>query len=334
MTIENSYSDSSLQDLSSGSTSHGLLLFRIPDYDAPLGDAFHAIQRALSLVHRLTIVVSIVPPSLASSHTTTPSTEEAVTTKPSATEARQGAYLNHNSTPSSEDSSDGHNNNLKASQRRQDHIDPNRASPSPSPSSFHSVQRLLSALYVSFTKQAMALQRPLAELDIVFRESCGYPIGVGTDDQIPFDVFLGMPDGKGNLNNYQATHNNKQRGRRGGRKGTPTPFLMVLIIIACWVSTVRKMRHFDMHGLTMAVFFLPSTCSAYSYQGLGGLEQSPHQSQPKVTPDFHTRPHTRNYGSHSSYGGDRFGFAFYRRTGESVWRCGSRGYIRPSACWA
>ncbi|KAK3820298.1 MAG: hypothetical protein J3Q66DRAFT_439308 [Benniella sp.] len=213
MTIENSYSDSSVQDLSSGSASHGLLLFRIPDYDAPLGDAFHAIQRALTLVHRLTIVVSIGPPSLASSHTTTPSTEEAVTTKLSATEARQGAYLNHrDSTPSSEDSSDGHNNNLKASQRRQNHIDPNRASPSPSPSSFHSVQRLLSALYVSFTKQAMALQRPLAELDIVFRESCGYPIGVGTDDLIPFDVFLGMPDAirdLEDLNRARINHNQK-----------------------------------------------------------------------------------------------------------------------------
>ncbi|KAF9137281.1 hypothetical protein BGX30_010400 [Mortierella sp. GBA39] len=60
--------------------------------------------------------------------------------------------------------------------------------------SFHSVQKVLSALYVSFTKQAMALGRPLAELDIVIRESCGYDVGAGgVGDEIPFNVFLGLP---------------------------------------------------------------------------------------------------------------------------------------------
>ncbi|KAG0277570.1 hypothetical protein BGZ96_002819, partial [Linnemannia gamsii] len=60
--------------------------------------------------------------------------------------------------------------------------------------SFHSVQKVLSALYVSFTKQAVALGRPLAELDIVIRESCGYDVGAGgVGDEIPFDVFLGLP---------------------------------------------------------------------------------------------------------------------------------------------
>jgi hypothetical protein len=63
--------------------------------------------------------------------------------------------------------------------------------------SFHSVQKVLSALYVSFTKQAVALGRPLAELDIVIRESCGYDVGAGgVGDEIPFTVFLGLPPGK------------------------------------------------------------------------------------------------------------------------------------------
>lgn len=62
--------------------------------------------------------------------------------------------------------------------------------------SFHSVQKVLSALYVSFTKQAVALGRPLAELDIVIRESCGYDVGAGgVGDEIPFNVFLGLPPG-------------------------------------------------------------------------------------------------------------------------------------------
>ncbi|KAF9911062.1 hypothetical protein EC991_004935 [Linnemannia zychae] len=59
--------------------------------------------------------------------------------------------------------------------------------------SFHSVQKVLSALYVSFTKQAVALGRPLAELDIVIRGSCGYDVGAGTKDEIPFNVLLGLP---------------------------------------------------------------------------------------------------------------------------------------------
>ncbi|KAF9117656.1 hypothetical protein BGW39_001967, partial [Mortierella sp. 14UC] len=59
--------------------------------------------------------------------------------------------------------------------------------------SFHSVQKVLSALYVSFTKQAVALGRPLAELDIVIRESCGYDVGAGAKDEIPFNVLLGLP---------------------------------------------------------------------------------------------------------------------------------------------
>ncbi|KAF9581880.1 hypothetical protein BGW38_000942 [Lunasporangiospora selenospora] len=60
-------------------------------------------------------------------------------------------------------------------------------------STFHNVQRVLSALYVCFTKEAVALQRPLAELDIVFQDSCGYAIGAGAEDVIPFSVFMGMP---------------------------------------------------------------------------------------------------------------------------------------------
>jgi hypothetical protein len=163
------------------------MLVRIADYDAPLGDVFHAIKRALALVHRLTIVLSVDPPLETTSSIT--AGDAAVTG------ARQANSWDSNS----DDSSDRHNRYSHDSDRS---MDPNGMSSSSSlssiaPSSFHSVQRLLSALYVSFTKQALALQRPLAELDIVFRESCGYPIGVGVEDQIPFDVFLGMPDGKG-----------------------------------------------------------------------------------------------------------------------------------------
>lgn len=62
--------------------------------------------------------------------------------------------------------------------------------------SFHDVQRFLSALYVSFSKHAQELQRPLAELNIVFQDTCGYEIGTGVADEIPFQVLLGLPAGK------------------------------------------------------------------------------------------------------------------------------------------
>ncbi|KAG0240883.1 hypothetical protein B0O80DRAFT_459307 [Mortierella sp. GBAus27b] len=200
MTVESSHS---LQDLSSTSpsnASHGLMLVRIADYDAPLEDVFHAIKRALALVHRLTIVLSVDPPL---------ETTSSITAEDAAVPgARQANSWDSNS----DDSSDRHNRYSHDSDRS---MDPNGMSSSSSlssiaPSSFHSVQRLLSALYVSFTKQALALQRPLAELDIVFRESCGYPIGVGVEDQIPFDVFLGMPDAVKDLeelNRTRSKHN-------------------------------------------------------------------------------------------------------------------------------
>ncbi|KAF9349141.1 hypothetical protein BGX26_012525 [Mortierella sp. AD094] len=133
--------------MDAATSSHGLLLLRISDVDAPLGDAFHAIKRALALVHRLTIALSVTQSG---------------------------------SVSVSVDSNNGT-------------IPPSTIT-SPQSLSFHNVQRILSALYVSFTKQTVALKRPLAELDIVFRDSCGYEIGVGSQDTIPFDVLLGMPD--------------------------------------------------------------------------------------------------------------------------------------------
>ncbi|KAF9174483.1 hypothetical protein BGX21_007368 [Mortierella sp. AD011] len=139
---------------------HGLLLLRISDVDAPLGDAFHAIKRALALVHRLTIALSLT---------------------------KSG------SVSVSADSNNG----------------PSTIT-NPHSLSFHNVQRILSALYVSFTKQTVALKRPLAELDIVFRDSCGYEIGVGSQDIIPFDVFLGMPDVTDSLEEL-----NKRRTKHG-----------------------------------------------------------------------------------------------------------------------
>ncbi|KAF8935583.1 hypothetical protein BGZ52_009051 [Haplosporangium bisporale] len=50
----------------------------------------------------------------------------------------------------------------------------------------------------------MALQRPLAELDIVLEDSCGYEIGTAADDEIPFDVFLGVAQATEALNELNA----------------------------------------------------------------------------------------------------------------------------------
>ncbi|KAF9432689.1 hypothetical protein BGZ76_010451 [Entomortierella beljakovae] len=133
-------------------SSHGLLLLRISDVEAPLGDAFHAIKRTLSIIHRLTIVLSV-----------------------------------------DISASDKDNNKTELL-------------------SFHDVQRILSALYVSFTKQVVELKRPLAELDIVFQDSCGYEIGVGTHDTIPFDVLFGLPDevtALEKLNKQRTSHGKK-----------------------------------------------------------------------------------------------------------------------------
>ncbi|KAF9182449.1 hypothetical protein BGZ51_000690 [Haplosporangium sp. Z 767] len=168
-------------------STHGLLLIRIPDFDAPLGDSFHSIQQALVLVHRLTIVVSVP---------TTPTTNALVTS-------------HSNSSPeSNNDTENGENNSgrSRGGVSDTDRLLNNLSNRSPPPPSFHSVQRLLSALYVSFTKQVMALQKPLAELDIVFKDSCGYEIGAGKDDEIPFDLFLGTPQ----VNQQLETLNEKR----------------------------------------------------------------------------------------------------------------------------
>ncbi|KAG0210928.1 hypothetical protein BGX28_008765 [Mortierella sp. GBA30] len=155
-------------------SAHGLLLIRISDMDAPLGDSFHAIQRALVLVHRLTVVVSV--PSLQKSSTTS------------------GLHQNHSTGSSDRTSKAGSETQTKKT-------DSNSI---PANASFHCVQRLLSAIYVSFTKQAMALQRPLAELDVVFQHSCGYDIGTGADDEIPFDILLGTSEVTTALNELNA----------------------------------------------------------------------------------------------------------------------------------
>ncbi|KAF9427871.1 hypothetical protein BGZ94_003955 [Podila epigama] len=65
----------------------------------------------------------------------------------------------------------------------------------------------------------MALQRPLAELDIVLEDSCGYEIGTGITDEIPFDVLLGVPRVVGQLNEL-----NVKRVQNG------TPVLPVIIL--------------------------------------------------------------------------------------------------------
>ncbi|KAF9306311.1 hypothetical protein BGZ74_006665 [Mortierella antarctica] len=55
----------------------------------------------------------------------------------------------------------------------------------------------------------MALERPLAELDIVLEDSCGYEIGTAAKDEIPFDVFLGVDQAVKILNelNEKRTEN-------------------------------------------------------------------------------------------------------------------------------
>lgn len=245
MTVARSSSTSSLQDVSSTSAPHGLLLFRIPDYDAPLEDALHAIKRALVLVHRLTIVVSLTPSSDSGSFTAEAKVEQT---------GAAGQTRHHHA--ASEDSGDGD------------------SSPSSlHSSSFHSVQRLLSALYVSFTKQSMALQRPLAELDIVFRESCGYPIGLGTEDEIPFDVFLGMPDGKAILEQKECPIHLSFFVPTGVTPGQ---------------GPMRNSPTEHKQGSTANLFH----SSPNSHQGLECVEPRPCQARPDPASNFHTRPHT------------------------------------------
>ncbi|KAG0262232.1 hypothetical protein BG011_000206 [Mortierella polycephala] len=155
-------------------STHGLLLIRISDFEAPLGDSFHCIQQALVLVHRLTIVVSV--PTTSSTNT-------------SETGHSNSSPESNNDTVNGESNNGRSRGGVTDSDRLLNNLN-NRSAPPPS---FHSVQRLLSALYVSFTKQVMALQKPLTELDIVFKDSCGYEIGAGKDDEIPFNLFLGIP---------------------------------------------------------------------------------------------------------------------------------------------
>lgn len=128
-------------------SAHGLLLISIAGFDAPLNDSFHALQRALLLCHRVTLVVSIPT-----------------------------------SSPTKVSGPNGSNSHGAVTKK--------------GVASFHDVQRFLSALYVSFSKHAQELQRPLAELDIVFQDTCGYEIGTGVADEIPFQVLLGLPAGK------------------------------------------------------------------------------------------------------------------------------------------
>ncbi|KAG0378718.1 hypothetical protein BGX24_003005 [Mortierella sp. AD032] len=136
------------------SPQHGLLLIVIPDFEAPLGDTCSSIHQALGLVDRLTIVVSVQDTA---SFTST-----------------NNSNSNCNGSVTGAGGAGGVGGKGRAS--------------------FHSVQKVLSALYVSFTKQAVALGRPLAELDIVIRESCGYDVGAGGESEdIPFNVFLGLP---------------------------------------------------------------------------------------------------------------------------------------------
>ncbi|KAG0211218.1 hypothetical protein BGX33_004450 [Mortierella sp. NVP41] len=138
---------------SNNTSSHGLMLIAIPDFEAPLGDTCSSIHQALGLVNRLTIVVAVHDPS---------------------SSTRNGTTTTANTTNGTANAGAG-------------------TGVGGAGASFHSVQKVLSALYVSFTKQALALDRPLAELDIVIRESCGYDIGAGLEDEIPFNVFLGLP---------------------------------------------------------------------------------------------------------------------------------------------
>jgi len=176
-------------DLDTGAPArHGLLLAQIPHWDVSLDETFQSIHQALLLVHRLTIVISartgeanVCEPTSSLQAINGDSDSKldlAAETKAPTTTTLGATFLDKKSISSTSLAS--------------------TASASSTTSvftTFHSVQRVLSALYVSFTKHTMALQRPLAELDIVLEDSCGYEIGAAADDEIPFDVFLGVAQG-------------------------------------------------------------------------------------------------------------------------------------------
>ncbi|KAG0269536.1 hypothetical protein BGZ95_002045, partial [Linnemannia exigua] len=158
MTMETNHNSNNTTLASS--SQHGLLLIVIPDFEAPLGDTCSSIHQALGLVDRLTIVVSVQ-------------------------DSASFTFTNNNGS-SNNGSVTGGAEGGGVGGRKEEEEDGG--------ASFHSVQKVLSALYVSFTKQAVALGRPLAELDIVIRESCGYDVGAGGEaEEIPFNVFLGLP---------------------------------------------------------------------------------------------------------------------------------------------
>lgn len=175
-------------DTGTAPAGHGLLLAQIPHWDASLDETFHSIHQALLLVHRLTIVISArageanaseAARGLQAANGRSGSKLDLVAQAKGSALAPGATFLNKKSLSSTSLAS--------------------LASASSTASvftTFHSVQRVLSALYVSFTKHAMALERPLAELDIVLEDSCGYEIGTAAKDEIPFDVFLGVDQGK------------------------------------------------------------------------------------------------------------------------------------------
>ncbi|KAG0343250.1 hypothetical protein BG000_004188 [Podila horticola] len=182
-------------DAGTAPAGHGLLLAQIPHWDASLDETFHSIHQALLLVHRLTIVISArtrepnafkAARGLQAANGGSDSKLDLVAKATGSAIAPEAAFLDKKSLSSTSLAS--------------------MASASSTTSvftTFHSVQRVLSALYVSFTKHAMALERPLAELDIVLEDSCGYEIGAA-EDEIPFDVFLGVAQAVEVLNELNA----------------------------------------------------------------------------------------------------------------------------------
>ncbi|KAG0257976.1 hypothetical protein DFQ27_004871 [Actinomortierella ambigua] len=200
--------------MTSGATNkpHGLLLLHLSSLDASLDEAFHCVSKSLTLVHRLTIALSV--PVLGRS-------------------GRNGANKD-----SSIDSDGGSQINNEGN-------------------TFHNIQKILSALYVNFTQLAVAMHRPLTELDIVFYDWCGYDIGVGSDDIVPFDILLGTSNVVASLKKI-----NDQRTQKGHQ---PLP-----VVNLQWTPETAQVDTHIVDAIDSAVAHYSVTEGQYRNVALGG----------------------------------------------------------------
>ncbi|KAF9971056.1 hypothetical protein BGZ73_006073 [Actinomortierella ambigua] len=191
---------------------HGLLLLRLSSLNASLDEAFHCVNKSLTLVHRLTIALSV--PVLQRSGW------NGVASKGSNIDTSDSQIRNEGNT-------------------------------------FHNIQKVLSALYVNFTQQAVAMNRPLAELDIVFYGWCGYDIGVGVDDLIPFDILLSTSNAASSLKNIN--------GKRMQKGYPPLP-----VVTLQWTPETAPVDTHIVDAIDSAVAHYSVTEGQYANVALGG----------------------------------------------------------------